>query len=484
MPNKAVRPVILCGGKGSRLWPLSRELYPKQFMEIAGDTLFAQTVQRARIVCPDSRLIILCNQEHRFFASEILKGMGVDADIIVEPSARDTGPAIALASLCACEKSPGSLLLVMPSDHCISEAISFSKCVGDGVGLALNGHIVTFGICPSRPESSFGYIKHGNALGGSGFSVERFVEKPSTDIAAFLIAEGGYSWNSGIFLFEPSTYLMELEAHRPSISAACAVSWDSREERAEFIYIQGKHYDVCESDSIDYAVMEHTARAAVVPMEIVWSDLGSWEAFYDSAPHDASANVQVGDIVCRETEGCYLHSTHRLIATLGVKDLVVVETGDAILVLDRKRSQDVKALVGDLKVAKREEVSQHTRVYRPWGTYEVMALSERFQVKRLVVKPGGILSLQHHHHRAEHWVVVSGTAKVTVGDRVCMLTEDQSTYIPVGSVHRLENPGRIPLEIIEVQTGAYLGEDDIVRHEDTYGRGQRKGQQDPLVRPS
>lgn len=475
MSSVSIRPVILCGGKGSRLWPLSREFYPKQFMEIAGDTLFAQTVQRAKAVCSAGRPIVLCNKEHRFFASEILKYMGVAADIIIEPSSKDTGPAIGLASLCASERSPESLLLILPSDHSITDVASFERCIMAGVDLALQGHIVTFGVSPSRPDSSFGYIKHGKKLKSGGFVVEKFIEKPTSDVAVSLLAEGECSWNSGILLFDPSVLLKELKLYKPDIAASCEASWREHEECEEFIFVSSMHYDSCESDSIDYAVMEHTSRAAIVPMDVAWSDLGSWQAIYDSTPHDENANAFVGDVISRDTGGCYIHATNRLIATVGVNDLVIVETGDAILVLDRKRTQDVKYLVGDLKAAKREEVSQHIRVYRPWGTYEVMALSERFQVKRLVVKPGGVLSLQHHHHRAEHWVVVRGTAKVTVGDQVSLLSEDQSTYIPVGTMHRLENPGRIPLEIIEVQTGTYLGEDDIVRHEDTYGRGHRPG---------
>jgi mannose-1-phosphate guanylyltransferase/mannose-6-phosphate isomerase len=472
--NSAIRPVILCGGSGTRLWPLSRTYHPKQFIELDEGTLFGRTVQRAAGLPGAGKPIVVCNENHRFFAAGILQELGVAADILLEPQARNTAPAIALAAMAAREDGEDPLLLVLPSDHVIAPDAALAAAVGSAAAAAGNGALVTFGVTPTRPETGYGYIRQGAAAGPGVFRVDRFVEKPGREEAERLLGEGGYTWNSGMFLFRASSFLDELTRHAPAIHAACQKAWAVRSRDLDFVRIDRDSFGASPSDSIDYAVMERTTAACVVPLTADWNDLGSWKAFYDISARDDQGNARVGDVVALDSENCYLHATHRLLTTLGVKGLVVVETADAVLVADWSRTQEVKKLIEKLARAGRSEADTHVKVYRPWGTYESLSFGGRFQVKRIVVNPGKVLSLQFHHHRAEHWVVVRGTARITVGDEVRLISEDQSTYIPLGAVHRMENPGRIPLEIIEVQTGAYLGEDDIVRIEDSYGRqGER-----------
>ena len=415
-----LRSIVLCGGSGTRLWPLSRALYPKQFMDLGGHTLFGDTVDRAAALPDSADPLVVCNEEHRFYVAAALQQKGVSGTILLEPKGRNTAPAIALAAFAA---------------------------LGGG-----------------------GYIRRGGALPSGGYAVARFVEKPDLARAEAMLADGGYLWNSGMFLFRASIYLEELALHAPGIHAACRAAWEGHHADRDFIRPDADAFLSSPADSIDYAVMEKTDRAAVVPLSAHWSGLGSWEAFYEAAPHDGDGNVRVGDVYAEGAENCYLHASNRMVAALGVSDLVVVETADSVLVADRARTQDVKKIVESLKKEGRGEAESHPLVYRPWGSYETLARGERFQVKRIIVKPGGQLSLQKHHHRAEHWMVVEGTAEITVGDKVLLYHEDQSTYIPLGTVHRLKNPGMIPLVIIEIQSGSYLGEDDIVRLEDSYGR--------------
>jgi mannose-1-phosphate guanylyltransferase / mannose-6-phosphate isomerase len=465
-----IRPVILCGGSGTRLWPLSRTFHPKQFIELGAGTLFGRTVQRASGLTGADKPIIVCNENHRFFAAGILQELGVAADILLEPLARNTAPAIALAALAAREAGEDPLLLVLPSDHLINPDEALNTALATAAGAAANGALVTFGVTPTRPETGYGYIRRGAEAGPGVFRVERFVEKPGREEAKTLLADGRYTWNSGMFLFRASTFLNELVRYAPAIQDACRKAWSGRSRDLDFVRIGKDDFVASPSDSIDYALMERTQTACVVPLTAEWNDLGSWKAFYEVSPRDDRGNARVGDVVALDSDNCYLHATHRLLATLGVKNLVIVETADAVLVADWSRTQEVKKVLEKIAAAGRSEADTHVKVYRPWGSYESLAFGDRFQVKRIVVNPGKVLSLQFHHHRAEHWVVVRGTAKITVNGEVRLLGEDQSTYIPLGAHHRMENPGRIPLEIIEVQTGAYLGEDDIVRLEDSYGR--------------
>lgn len=475
---QTILPVILSGGSGTRLWPLSRGLYPKQFMDMGDDTLFARTVSRA-LRLPDAKApVVVCNEEHRFLAAAILQELshrpGLEAaagsSILLEPSGRNTAPAIALAAMHAMEKGDDPLLLVLSSDHRINPESAFADAVDIAVTGAKAGYLAVFGVTPDHPETGYGYIKEGRELMPGVFAVERFVEKPDAETAAAMLSRGGFSWNSGMFLFHASVFLAELQRYAPETHSACLAIWAGKTRDLDFTRFKAADFAACPSISVDYAVMERTAVACMAHLAAEWNDMGSWESFYKTGSKDSQGNVQHGDVIQLESRNCYLHSSHRLIAALGIEDVSVVETADAVLVLPKARSQDVKLLLGELKRRRRPETDTHLKVYRPWGSYETLVLNERFQVKRIIVKPGAALSLQLHHHRAEHWVVVHGTAKVTVGDEEVILTEDQSSYIPLGTRHRLENPGRIPLEIIEIQTGSYLGEDDIVRFEDTYGR--------------
>ena len=464
--------VILSGGSGTRLWPLSREAYPKQFLPVVSDdSLLAETIDRGLGLNEQTRVLAITNEDHRFVVAAHLQAQASNrtAGIILEPVGRNTAPAIALAALAAAEDNPEELLLVMPSDHVLKNTQAFRAATEAGAKAAQAGKLVTFGIVPDSPHTGYGYIKGGTSH-GSYQDVDAFVEKPDQATAEGYLREGGYLWNSGMFLFRADRYIEELERQQPDMMSACREAWRQRKSDLDFTRVGAEAFAACPDDSIDYAVMEKTGDAVVVPLDAGWSDVGSWSALWDIQPRDENNNVCRGDVITEDVSGSYLHSEGRLIAAIGLTDHVIVETDDVVLVADRGRVQDVKKLVAQVKEQGRSEHRFHKKVHRPWGTYEGIAMGERFQVKRITVNPGASLSLQKHHHRAEHWVVVKGTATVNRGDEELLLTEDQSTYIPLGVTHRLTNPGRIPLELIEVQTGSYLGEDDIVRFEDTYNR--------------
>lgn len=466
-------PLILSGGSGTRLWPVSRKNLPKQFLALTGQgTLFQQTLERTRLLQDVTAPIVVASEDHRFLAAEQLLESGVEgATIVLEPLPRNTAPAIALGALQAIERDPEAILLVLPADHLIGDAKSFTDGVQRALPAAREGWLVTFGIRPDRPETGFGYIRRAESLGQDAYRVDRFVEKPAFATAETYLAEGGYDWNSGMFLFKASRYLEELAEHAPTMLSAVRAAHASAKTDLDFVRIDGDAFAKVPDNSIDYAVMEKTQRAAVIPVACDWSDIGSWSALWLAGARDAEGNLREGDTITVDTRNSLLRShDHHLLATVGVDNLIVVTTPDATLVAHRDAAQDVKRVVDELKAAGRTEHSLHRVVRRPWGSYDSLESGERFQVKRIVVKPDAALSLQKHHHRAEHWIVVSGTAEVTCDDKVFLLGENQSTYIPLGSVHRLRNPGKVPLEIIEVQSGSYLGEDDIVRLEDVYGR--------------
>ena len=465
--------VILSGGSGTRLWPLSREAYPKQFLPLVSDeTLLAETITRARHIASCKRTLAITNEDHRFVVAAHLQQQCAEGerDIILEPVGRNTAPAIALAALHARAEDPKAVLLVMPSDHALADPEAFARAVAIGEKAAAEGHLVTFGVVPTQPHTGYGYIRTtGNGV--AGFSpVAEFVEKPDEATAKQYLSAGNYFWNSGMFMFRADRYLEELGKFRPDIVASCEKAWGNQTRDLDFVRVDKASFAACPDDSIDYAVMEKTQDAVVVPLDAGWSDVGSWSALWDIHKRDEDGNVCKGDVILEGVHNSYIHSEGRLIAAIGVSDHVIVETDDVVLVADKNHVQDVKKLVAKVKAQDRLEYRFHKKVHRPWGTYEGIAMDARFQVKRITVNPGCKLSLQKHHHRSEHWVVVSGTAIVTRGDEEVMLTEDQSTYIPLGVRHRLENPGVIPLQLIEVQTGSYLGEDDIVRYEDSYNR--------------
>jgi mannose-1-phosphate guanylyltransferase/mannose-6-phosphate isomerase len=474
-------PVILSGGAGTRLWPLSRELYPKQLLALTGErTMLQQTVLRLSGLAATAPVVV-CNEAHRFLVAEQLRQLRTEPRaVVLEPFGRNTAPAIALAAHAALKMSSAEEgaedpeLLVLPADHVIKDVAAFQKAVRVALPAVQQGKLVTFGIVPSAPETGYGYIQRGEAGctdGTSGvYRIARFVEKPSLDRAQQFLQSGDYLWNSGMFMFRAGRYLQELERFAPQIARVCRSAFESAKSDLDFTRIDAKTFEHCPSDSIDYAVMEKTSDAVVVPLDAGWSDVGSWSALHEACESDAHGNVSRGDVIAEDSQGCYLYSESRLVAVVGLSDHVVVETKDAVLVAPKSRVQDVKKLVSRLKEAGRYEHSLHREVFRPWGSYDSIENGERFQVKRLKVKPGATLSLQMHHHRAEHWVVVSGTARITRGEEVFLLEENQSTYIPIGVKHRIENPGMIPLHIIEVQSGSYLGEDDIVRFDDRYGR--------------
>jgi len=466
-------PLILSGGSGTRLWPVSRRNLPKQFLSLSGDgTLFQQTVARTQKLPEVTAPIIVASEDHRFLAADQLLEAGVqDATILLEPMARNTAPAIALGAMKAIERNPDALLLVLPADHLIGDTKSFVTAVQQALPAARDGWLVTFGIRPDRPETGFGYIRRAESLGSDAFRVERFVEKPDLATAEGYVKDGGYDWNSGMFLFKAARYLEELGQHAPTMLAAVREAYATGRSDLDFVRVEAEAFAKVPDDSIDYAVMEKTSRAAVIPVSCAWSDIGSWSALWLSGQHDEQGNQREGDTLTVNTRNSLLRSHDRhMIATVGVDDLIVVSTPDATLVAHRNAAQDVKKVVDQLKASGRTEHSFHRVVHRPWGSYDSLEAGGRFQVKRIVVKPGASLSLQKHHHRAEHWIVVSGTAEVTCDENVFLLAENQSTYIPLGSVHRLRNPGKVPLELIEVQSGSYLGEDDIVRFDDVYGR--------------
>ncbi|QNR97814.1 mannose-1-phosphate guanylyltransferase/mannose-6-phosphate isomerase [Stenotrophomonas sp. 169] len=461
-------PVILSGGSGTRLWPLSREAYPKQFLPLVGDDTMLQATWKRVASIAGKAPIVVANHEHRFMAAEQLRECNVTPQaLILEPIGRNTAPAIAIAALQALASGDDALLLVLPSDHVVRNEPAFHAAVKQAAVAADAGKLVTFGIVPTAPETGYGYIK---AVAGDGVrGVERFVEKPDLQTAQHYVASGEYYWNSGMFLFKASRYLQELEALQPTILSACRTALDKAGRDADFIRLDADAFAASPNDSIDYAVMEKTGDAAVVPLDAGWNDVGSWSALWDVSDKDADGNAHHGDVIALDCKNSYAYGT-RLITMVGLQDVVVVETDDAVFVGHKDRVQDVKEIVGQIKRDGRSEAAAHRKVYRPWGAYDSIDNGARFQVKRITVKPGATLSLQMHHHRAEHWIVVSGTAEVTRGDEVILLSENQSTYIPLGVTHRLKNPGKLPLELIEVQSGSYLGEDDIVRFEDKYGR--------------
>jgi len=467
-------PVVLSGGSGTRLWPLSRELYPKQLLSLVGKgTMLQETLARLNGVADLSAPIVVCNESHRFLVAEQLRQVKTIASaILLEPVGRNTAPAVAvaaLAALSAAENNTDPVLLVLPADHVIRDVAKFQAAVQIGLKAAEAGQLVTFGVVPNKPETGYGYIRRGEGAGPQ-YPVAQFVEKPNLKTAEEYVASGMYYWNSGMFMFRARAFLDELKQHAPEMHDACLAAFNGAKRDLDFTRLPKEEFGACPSDSIDYAVMEKTRKAVVVPLDAGWSDVGSWSALHEAIPADEAGNVSIGDVLVSDSHGCYLHSTSRLVATVGLKDHVVIETKDAVMVAPRERVQDVKNLVNELKKQGRYETSLHREVFRPWGSYDSIDSGERFQVKRLVVNPGAQLSLQLHHHRAEHWIVVSGTAQITCDDKVFLLEENQSTYIPLGSKHRIDNPGKIPLHIIEVQSGTYLGEDDIVRFQDVYGR--------------
>ena len=465
-----LQPVLLSGGSGTRLWPLSREAYPKQFLPLAGDDTMVQATWRREEALADLAPIVVANEEHRFLVAEQLRQVGAPVPaILLEPVGRNTAPAIAAAALQAMAGGADPLLLVLPSDHVVRDVAGFQRAVREASSAAEAGALVTFGIVPDAPETGFGYIQ---AEAGDGLrQVLRFVEKPDAATARSYLDAGGYYWNSGMFLFRASRYLEELARFRPDIVDAVRAAHAAARHDGDFVRLDKDAFSACPSDSIDYAVMEKTADAMVLPVDIGWNDVGSWSALWDVAERDADGNAHHGDVIAVDSRNSYAYA-QRLVALVGLDDIVVVETDDAVLVARKDKVQEVKQVVARLKQEQRSQAVLHREVHRPWGSYDSVDNGGRHQVKRIKVKPGAALSLQMHHHRAEHWIVVSGTAKVTRGDETLLLSENESTYIPLGVKHRLENPGKVPLELIEVQSGSYLGEDDIVRFEDVYGRSQ------------
>nr|MDP2190826.1 mannose-1-phosphate guanylyltransferase/mannose-6-phosphate isomerase [Rhodoferax sp.] len=490
-----IQPVVLSGGSGSRLWPLSREKYPKQLLPLIGaDSLLQATVRRVEGIAGAELAppMVVCNEDYRFVIAEQLRLIGKPGTIVLEPTGRNTAPALTLASLSAIKTGADPVLLVMPADHVILDLAAFQRVVSQGAVLAAGGAVVTFGITPDAPETGYGYIQSGAAYTAPSDQsspsparlIARFVEKPDLTTAQAYLDAGSYLWNSGLFMVRASVWLAAMGVCRPDILAACQSAWDQGSVDGEFVRVGKEAFAGCPSDSIDYAVMERIAAGAagsdpgtgslppgvVIALTAGWSDVGAWDALWQVLPKDDCGNVSQGDVLLQDCHNTLVLSERRLVACVGVSDLVVVETADAVLVVHKDWTQDVKKIVDTLKKQGRAESSVHRKVFRPWGSYDGVDAGERFQVKRIVVKPGGILSLQMHHHRAEHWIVVSGTAKVTRGDSTFLLSENESTFIPLGTTHRLENPGHVALEMIEVQSGSYLGEDDIVRFEDVYGR--------------
>ncbi len=464
-------PVILSGGAGTRLWPLSREMYPKQLLALTGkNTMLQDTVTRLAGIAGAQAPIVVCNEAHRFTVAEQIRALGFQASaILLEPVGRNTAPALALAALQALKLDADAILVVAPADHVIRDVRAFQAAAALASGLAQGGKLITFGIVAHAPETGYGYIRRGGGE-GPAYPVAQFIEKPPLDVAAQFVASGDYYWNSGMFVFKAQRYLAELKAFAPDILEASRAALTAARTDLDFVRIDKAEFEKCRGESIDYAVMEKTRDAVVLPLDAGWSDVGSWSSLFDALPADEEGNVLQGDVLVYDTHDCYVHSTSRLVAAVGMDDHIIVETKDAILVAPKERVQDVKELVSMIKKSGRSESAWHREVFRPWGSYDSIDNGERFQVKRLSVKPGGVLSLQMHHHRAEHWIVVQGTARITCNDKTFLLSENESTYIPIGATHRIENPGKMPLHIVEVQSGSYLGEDDIVRLEDNYGR--------------
>ncbi|SAH81277.1 capsular polysaccharide biosynthesis mannose-6-phosphate isomerase/mannose-1-phosphate guanylyl transferase [Bordetella ansorpii] len=467
-----LQPVLLAGGSGTRLWPLSRESYPKQFLNLLDDASALQATWQRVSELADHEPLLITNEAHRFIVAEQLRQLDLQhPEILLEPVGRNTAPAIALAALHALARGGDTLLLVLPSDHAVMQPAAFRQAVEAARAPALAGKLVTFGVVPAYAETGYGYIRaRVGADAQAPADVEAFVEKPDADTAARYVAEGNYYWNSGMFLFLASRYLQALQQFRPDILQACQAAMAGKRDDGDFIRFDESAFAACPSDSIDYAVMERDPDVAMVPLDAGWSDIGSWASLWQLAKQDQDGNALRGDVVADSCHDTYAYSSSRLVAVLGMKDTVVVETPDAVLVAARDQVQHVRKIVTRLQAAKRSEAVEHRLVYRPWGSYDSVDEGARFKVKRITVAPGCRLSLQMHHHRAEHWIVVTGTARITRGEEVFLLTENQSTYIPLGVRHRLENPGSIPLELIEVQSGPYLAEDDIVRFEDSYGR--------------
>ena len=462
----SICPVIMAGGSGTRLWPLSRAAHPKQFLKLhGGGTMLQATVKRLSGLDIQASITI-CNEEHRFFVAEQLREIDKLGSIILEPVGRNTAPAIALAALIA---KDDPLLLVLAADHVIQDEIAFRKAVMRAIPLAEAGKLVTFGIVPHEPHTGYGYIKRGSAL-EAGFEVDEFVEKPSSGVAEDYLASGDYYWNSGMFLFRASSYLEELKKYRPDILEQCQSLVMEVKADLDFLRVDKVKFESCPAASIDYAVMEKTSDAVVVPMDAGWRDIGSWLSLWDISKKDGKGNSTHGDVILHDSHNSYVRTDGKLVAAIGVKDLVIVTTKDAIMVAHKNSVQDIKLVAEKLKENSRSEWELHREVYRPWGKYDSIDVGDRYQVKKITVKPGAKLSVQMHHHRAEHWVVVSGTARVTNGDDTFLLSENESTYIPIGTIHALENPGKVNLELIEIQTGSYFGEDDIIRFEDKYGR--------------
>lgn len=467
-----LQPVIMAGGSGSRLWPLSRQLNPKQFLKLVDNelTMLQATVARLEGISPLAPLVI-CNEEHRFMVAEQLRQQDKDGGgIILEPVGRNTAPAIALAALHLAAHDPDAVMLVLPADHLIRNTAAFEAGVDAALPLARAGKLVTFGIVPTKAETGYGYIQQGKALTDDAYRVGRFVEKPNAETARKYVDSGEYYWNSGIFLFSASRYLEELEAFRPDILQTCKKAMANCTKDFDFVRVDAGAFAACPDDSIDYAVMEKTADAVMIKLDADWNDIGSWSALWDVCDKDDDGNCLQGDVIAHDSRNNFVRAEHRLVATVGVDDLVIIETKDAVMVAHKDKVQDVKKVVERIKAEGRHEHMNHREVYRPWGLYDSVASGNRYQVKCITVKPNAKLSVQMHHHRAEHWVVVSGTAKVTKGTETYLVSENESTYIPIGELHSLENPGVIDLQLIEVQSGSYLGEDDIVRFEDRYGR--------------
>jgi len=470
-------PVVMSGGSGTRLWPLSRKQKPKQFLPLVNQhTMFENTLLRLKGIPTLKSPIVVCNTDHRFMVAEQLHELGiVDSQIVLEPIARNTAPAIAAAAFAASlsdkSKHDDPILLVLPADHEITDVDEFHKAIAIAEKSALAGALVTFGIVPNSAHTGYGYIKANKSnLNENSFPISEFVEKPDQTTAEHYLESGDYFWNSGMFMFKASVLISELEKHSPEIIAACKTSVENALTDLDFLRLDTKSFTSSPADSIDYALMEKTDKAVVVPLDAGWSDVGAWTSLWELADKDKNNNVLTGDVIVESVTDSYVHSENKLVTLIGLDNVIVIETDDAVLIADKNKVQDIKLIVNKLIKQNRDEVNNHRKVYRPWGYYDSIDAGDRFQVKRIVVKPGEKLSVQMHHHRAEHWIVVSGTANVTKGEETFLVTENQSTYIAIGEIHALENPGAIPLEMIEVQSGSYLGEDDIVRFDDRYGR--------------